>query len=151
MENVDIEKLKEKVKRKILIQADKNFLELIDKVSNHVKIDEQIGVVLVSDRAKKLGAWDKIVTVLLLERAGKYLDMRPKKSMNIDEVCLKTSLSRQVALSRLSELSRDNVIINLVGGSGRGKIGDYYLTDYGVEHFQKKVLPKLGEKMEASG
>jgi len=143
----ELEALKERLKKSILISADEEFLRLLDCVKDHVKIDQSAGPVLVSDVGRNLTYPHRILLYLLALRAGKYLDLLQEDSADVGEISGKTGIPPNVTSVRLSELTRRNLVFNLTGGA-RGKIGRYRITDYGIQRFRTDVLPRLREQAQ---
>lgn len=147
MEKQDLEKLKEKIRKDMVISADEEFLRLIEKLKEHLKIDKSSGPIISSDVARNLNVSDKIVSYLLALRIAKYLGVFDKESAQIGEIIGKIGTKPNVAGTRIAELIKDNVVVNMTGGV-RGKNGDYRLTDYGIEYFKKKILLKLSDNIK---
>lgn len=131
----------EELRKSLIVSQEKEFLDLLGKLKGILKIDSVAGPVVGS---KTLAMKEKIQFYLIGLKAAKILGVETfsEGTVTISELRMKLGITEEAVRSYLSMLSRENKAFNLIKG-GKGKKAAYAITDFGIQDFRERILPKL--------
>lgn len=123
-----------------IIKIDLN--ELLLRLKGIVLIDKDVGPVISSEtNVNALNDTERIVFALLIKRIVNLLGFGNEEMMTVDEVQKETKSKSAGVL--ISQMIPEKIIQNV---GELGKKGAYRITDYGINWFMSKVLPKLEKR-----
>jgi hypothetical protein len=123
----------------LLIKVD--YSELLAKLKGILQFDKDVGPVVSVGFDSKLGDTERVVFVLMVRRISNAVGYLDKETMEVEEV-EKESKAKNAGVF-LSQLSSQKIVQNV---AELGKKGAYRVTDYGIQWFVSKVMPKLCEQ-----
>ena len=121
----------------LIIKIDLN--ELLNNFKGLIQIDRDVGPVQsVTVNIGELADIERVVFTLILRRVAFMMNYVPSDTMTVGEV-QKESKAKNAGVM-LSQLAAQKIIQNI---SEPGKKASYRVTDYGIQWFISKALPKL--------
>lgn len=122
---------------KIVLQT--KSIELIEKVKDIMKIDPDVGPVILASR-DKISDSDIIALVLIGMKIGFDLGILSKEYLFLDEISNLTGISYNVVRARISDLRKGNFIVR---GKRKDKRVPYRITRLGSKIIVDSIISKL--------
>lgn len=124
------------IARSVLLTVD--LKEVVEASRNVVAVSEEGPVVLVSK--KKLTDSENLLLILLAAYVGGRLGICERLWLNGKELQAWLGKSGKITSTRLSELSRQGIVMKMENGG-------YRLSTYGAKRLVEEVLPKIRNKI----
>jgi len=133
----ELERLKERLRRKVVVDEDLEFLKRVDLLSDFIKLDPESGPIM-EHVENRLNQRERILFYLFCIKAGKALDLWDRETACVEEIAGKLGLKEKVVHARVSELMKRGLVVNV--GAEKAM---YKITNYGVLKVAEEVLGKL--------